>query len=307
MTSNQDKIAKRWSENRSGSEAFSASVYWLAVPEVQQYFQKRATLGRSTNWVNYCVQEFLGKKTPVQRMVSFGCGTGDLERHLAGLNAFQSCTAYDIAPAAIEEARQRSLESGISNIDYQLCDMEELDMPAHHYDVAWFNGSLHHISELDSVCRQVAQTLKPDGYLFFNEYVGPNRFNLTDRQKEVIEAAFKLIPKRYRRSFVIGHLQKYQKSPMIPDPRQVCKADPSEAVRSSDIMSTVEKHFNVVAENPCGGTLLQFLMHGIAGNFRTDDPKSIAILEMLFTIEETLIQAGDIQSDFVVVVAQPKS
>ena len=306
MVSDQDKIAKRWSENRSGCEAFSASVYWLAIPEVQQYFQRRATSGKSSNWVNYCVQEFLGDRTPVEKMASFGCGTGGLERNLAALNAFQSCIAYDIAPGAIEEARQKSLMAGISSIDYQLCDIEKLDMPVHHYDVVWFNGSLHHISDLDGICGKIARTLKPDGYLFFNEYVGPTKFDLTERQKEIIHAAFRLIPKRYRKCFVPGYPKKYQKSPMIPDPKKVHEADPSEAVQSADIMSVVNKYFNIVAENHSGGTILQFLLHGIAGNFRTEDPKSIVLLEMLFKIEATLIEVGDIQSDFVVIAAQPK-
>jgi hypothetical protein len=75
-------------------------------------------------------------------------------------------------------------------------------------------------------------------------------------------------------------------------------------VRSAEIMDIVREMFDVVACNPAGGTLLQFLLNGIAGNFRPEDPDSMRVLEMLLSIESTLIDVGDLPSDFVVVAAR---
>ena len=62
----------------------------------------------------------------------------------------------------------------------------------------------------------------------------------------------------------------------------------------------------MVARHDAGGTILQFLLQAISGNFRTDDPGSLVVLDMLFRIEGALIAAGDLGSDFTLVVARPR-
>ncbi|MDG4555182.1 MAG: class I SAM-dependent methyltransferase [Candidatus Competibacter sp.] len=305
MNNDKKKTADYWSQNVAGSNPFSPDVYWLAVPEVQRRYQKKACANKPfPSWVEYCVKEFLGSNIPVQKMLSIGCGIGGLERHLFNLNAFQHCHAIDISPRAIEIAKQEVEQLGITSIIYSVYDVEVMDLAVNQYDAVWFNGSLHHIKELETVCNRVKRALKPGGWLFFNEYVGFNRFAFSSRQRDIIQHAFYLIPLRYRRSFVHQTTNTYQETPPIPDPTEVARTDPSEAVRSQDILPIVNKLFEVVTTNNCGGSLLQFLLSGIAGNFKLSDPQSMLILNMLFEIEDALIDAGDIQSDFVVLAAR---
>nr|BFD40775.1 hypothetical protein FFPRI1PSEUD_22740 [Pseudomonas sp. FFPRI_1] len=299
--------AEHWSENQAGSDAFSADVYWLAVPAVQRRHQHKATAGSGHgHWVTYCLNTFLAGRLPVQRMLSIGCGTGSLERELYGLNAFQHCDALDIAPAALETARAQAAALGADSLEYSLTDVERVSLPSAHYDAVWFNGSLHHIRELESVCANVRQSLKADGWLFFNEYVGANHFAFDAPQCAAISHAFALIPPPLRRSFVQGSYGQLQHNVPLPDPLEVVKVDPSEAVRSQDILKVVGEHFDIQVLNACGGTLLQFLLHGIAGNFKADDPQSMRVLQMLFDIEDGLIESGALHSDFVIVAATPK-
>jgi hypothetical protein len=92
----------------------------------------------------------------------------------------------------------------------------------------------------------------------------------------------------------------------IPDPEEVRKTDPSEAVRSAEILGILRQNFDIVEYNEMGGTILQFLLSGIAGNFKSNDLNSIKVLNMAITIEDTLIEIGDIQSDFACIVAKLK-
>jgi hypothetical protein len=239
-------------------------------------------------------------------MLSIGCGTGALERQLHAQGAFTTCDAYDIAPAAIESAQRHAQAAGISTIDYRCVDVEVLDFGEDRYDAVWFNGSLHHITELEVVLDRVRRALTEDGRLFFNEYVGANHFDFPIAQKNAIANAFRLIPDRYRTSFNPVDYGELATAPPIPDPREVKRVDPSEAVRSHDILSIVGDRFDVLALNKMGGTLLQFLLSGIAGNFRSDDPASIKFLDMLFAIEDAWIESGALDSDFVIVCAAPK-
>lgn len=299
--------AEHWSENLAGSDAFSPEVYWLAVPAVQRRYQRKATAGsRHPGWVPYCQEELLGGPAPGRRMLSIGCGAGALERDLFRLAAFEHCDAMDIAPAALEVARREALAIGASGIDYRLVDIEREELPANHYDAVWFNGSLHHVRELELVCRSVHRSMKAEGWLFFNEYVGASHFAFDEQQRAAITHAFGLIPERFRRSFVRGSYGQVQTVPPLPEPQEVIRADPSEAIRSAEILAVVGEQFEIRALNRCGGSLLQFLLHGIAGNFREDDPESMRVLQMLFDIEDGLIESGSLGSDFVVVAAQPR-
>jgi len=300
--------ADYWSDNLAGSNPFSPQLYWLAVPRVQRRFQRQACAGADhPSWVHYCVEAFVRPRTPLARMLSIGCGSGTLERELYALGAFVTCDAIDIAPGAIAQARQEARAIGAeAAIHYRVEDVEHTPLAHQQYNAIWFNGSLHHVRALEAVCAQVRQALKPDGWLFFHEYVGANHFDFGATQRAAMAHAFGLIPQRYRRSFVAGHGGQVLDAVLMPDPREVARVDPSEAVRSSDILSVVRQHFDIVAENPCGGTLLQFVLHGIAGNFREEDPGSMVVLEMLFAIEDALITSGALRSDFVAVAARPK-
>ncbi|MFZ4791980.1 MAG: class I SAM-dependent methyltransferase [Candidatus Competibacteraceae bacterium] len=302
------KIVDYWSENIAGSNPFSSDVYWLAIPAVQERYQRKACANKPyPSWVEYCIKEFLGAAVPVQRMLSVGCGTGRLERHIFNLKAFQHCDAVDISPKAIEIAKQEAAKLDITSISYSVCDIEVMELGIDQYDAVWFNSSLHCIKELEVVCDRIRQSLKPNGWLFFNEYVGFNRFDFSNRQRDIFQHAFYLIPSRYRRSFQYDPTQKHQTIPPLPNPSEVARTDPSEAVRSQDILSVVNNLFEVVKTNYCGGSLLQFLLSGIAGNFKESDHQSMLILNMLFEIEDALIDSGVVQSDFVVVAARQRS
>lgn len=92
----------------------------------------------------------------------------------------------------------------------------------------------------------------------------------------------------------------------LPTARSVIAVDPSEAVRSAEIVPLLRQHFDIREYKPLGGTILQFLLADIAGNFEPDEAGA-RLLEMLFAIEDALIDAGHIESDFAYIVAAPKA
>ncbi len=88
--------------------------------------------------------------------------------------------------------------------------------------------------------------------------------------------------------------------------RDVIAADPSEAIRSEDIVHVVQEYFKIVQKRDWGGNLLQFLLKDIAGNFRAEDPHASEYLKMLTNIEDTFVKCGEFASDFTYLVATPK-
>ena len=241
-------------------------------------------------------------------MVEFGCGTGDLALELAAGGACRSLDAFDFAADAVRIARGKAQERGVAGVSFQTVDCNRWLAAEVRYDAAWFNMSLHHVEALEHLCGQTARALKPGGYVFVNEYVGPNRFDFTPRQKVVLATLSECIPLRYRR-LPPGRLlgPSHRTSPPIPNPKAVKRADPSEAVRSADIRKVLARYFDIVVVNPIGGTLLQFLLNDITQNFTPEDPVAVRLLEVLIEMESVLIAAGDLQSDFALIVARRSS
>lgn len=91
----------------------------------------------------------------------------------------------------------------------------------------------------------------------------------------------------------------------LPTERSVIAVDPSEAVRSAEIVPILRRHFEILEYKPLGGTILQFLLADIAGSFQ-QDAGGQQLLEMLFAIEDTLMSTGHLESDFAYIVAAPK-
>ncbi len=93
-------------------------------------------------------------------------------------------------------------------------------------------------------------------------------------------------------------------APNLPTSRAVQSIDPSEAVRSADILPLVHQYLQVVEVRPLGGSILQFLLADIAGNFQ--DEAGEQLLQMLFSIEDALVVNGYLASDFIYLVATPR-
>jgi GT2 family glycosyltransferase/SAM-dependent methyltransferase len=297
-------VAGEYWSRKLQSVAFSPACYWRLNPLVHQLLVAEETDGGPwRDWVEYCVRFHLAGRTPVARMLSIGCGNGQLERRLAELGAFVRCDAWDIAAGAIETAKKLADVGGFSGIDYQVRDITTAELPPASYDAVWFENSLHHIEPLEAVCAAVARSLKPGGWLFLNEYVGPPRFAFPPRQRELLRAVFALIPSRLRRHQESGLVLT---SVAVPSPGEVERDDPTEAVRSDEIARIVADHFDVVAFHPVAGALLQFLLNGIAGNFRQGDDESERVLELLFHLERELRALGELGVDFAVIAARPK-
>jgi 2-polyprenyl-3-methyl-5-hydroxy-6-metoxy-1,4-benzoquinol methylase len=91
-----------------------------------------------------------------------------------------------------------------------------------------------------------------------------------------------------------------------PTVSDVVRLDPSEAVRSDEIIPLLHRQFEVVEMKGYGGSLLHFFLGGIAGNF-TNDAAGQSLLDMLFQIEDSLIDAGQLDHDFALLVARARS
>ncbi len=82
----------------------------------------------------------------------------------------------------------------------------------------------------------------------------------------------------------------------------IIRLDPSESIRSGEILEFLHRTFDVLEEKSMGGTLLSLLFDGIAGNFDEQNPFVCSLIKSLQKIEELLISNQVIPPDYIFIV-----
>ena len=233
--------------------------------------------------------------------VSLGCGAGQRELRWARTGRFARLDCYDISAPRISAARRQAEAAGYGHIlNFEVRDALDLVIPPGSLDVVIGEHALHHIKGLDALFPRVATWLKPTGCFFVNEFVGPTRFQYTDRQLEAATALLRLLPRSHRVELLSGRVKNRITR---PSKLRMLLEDPSEAVESSLIVPLLEKHFRILERRPLGGTLLNLVVNNIAHHFI--DSASEELLDACFAVEDALLASGDITSDHMVMVAAP--
>lgn len=278
-------------------------IFWLEHLAVRRRVGVKVT-GDPKKLPPELLRSFLltnGYRLPLERGLTLGCGTGNIERGFASMGLVRCHDAIDISEKAIARARELAEQAGLHSICYTIGDANEVKLPADTYDIVIGQYSFHHFARLEHVFTEVANTLKKDGILYLNEFIGPTRFQWTDRQLEATNAILKALPKKYRvtESGTKGLVSR-------PTIRSMIQRDPSEAVRSAEIIPVMLQYFDVLERRDYGGTILHLLLSGIARNFTSVNKHDEELLDIVFRLEDALIECGDLSSDFTVIIAKKK-
>jgi ubiquinone/menaquinone biosynthesis C-methylase UbiE len=98
--------------------------------------------------------------TPCDQALDIGCGTGGFSRLLA--QRAQCVLALDLSPQMIRVAQERS--ANFENIEYQMADVLEYELPPTHFDCIVSIATLHHLP-LGCMLEKMKAALKPNGVL----------------------------------------------------------------------------------------------------------------------------------------------
>lgn len=221
---------------------------WLSEPDVRLYANE-AVSGNPHGWPLDALQHFLGGGIR-ERALSIGCGTGALERDLIFRKMFDHVDAFDGSIGSLAVARSEAGAAGMAEqIHYFASDFNAPVLPANRYDAVFVHQALHHVSALEKLFLAIGRALKPGGFLYFDEYVGPSRLDWNESVLEFHRSLFEEISADEKRTDRLA-------LPIQPD-------DPSEAVRSSEIIPEVSRTFEIVERRDYGGAVLSVLYPAI--------------------------------------------
>jgi SAM-dependent methyltransferase len=298
----QSRVSEFWAEALTLEE--KRLVAWMEHPYVLSHINRRTTGNERTDWCRYVRQKWFG--SPVQTALNLGCGDGGFEGLLYELGFAERIEAIDISKGAIEKARARVASAGLQDkIEHSVADLNELRLKEGIYGAIFCCMSIHHVRNLENLFEQAAKGLQPGGMLIFNEYVGPNRFQMPDERVRMINAALQLLPPRFRRLIVKGaatdKVKEVHRNTLLS---WFEVNDPSESERSADILEVARKYFDYLEFKPYGGGIAHLALKDIAGNFVTDEDTKW--LDVLLKLEGDLEERGLLESDFVMAVATPR-
>ncbi len=255
-------------------------------PQIRDYILRSISGSGESLWPLDWFERFLGERR-FPRALSIGCGTGALERDIVRRNLAESVDAFDGSTNSLRLAKEQAAGEGVSQrIHYFAADFNRPVLTRSKYDAVFIHQALHHVEKLEKLLRSVHHILKPDGVLYLDEYVGPSR---NEWVHEMVE----------------WHRQRYESYPpaarkIEPMPLPIEVNDPSEAIRSSEILEQVRVGFEVVAMRPYGGNVLGLLLPYLQVEELAQDE-----IDRLIVEEQKILARGE-PSYYAIIVARPR-
>ena len=296
------RVAALWDDSTRNKERQPLQG-WLDSPLVREIcVLPRITSRTAITWVE-AMSERLGLRSG-GTWLSLGCGVAATEIAAGTRGLFDSLDALDASTVSLAAARKAAAAAGVSTITFGDVDLNDVRLSESHYDVVMMEMSVHHVRELENLLSEILRALKPDGHLLVNEFIGPRQFQFTDLQLGIVREFLAVLPRRLRQDSWTGGLKsEYVRMPI----EHWNTVDPSESIRSDEIVPVLESVFDVVLRVDYGGSVLMLLLEHIIHNFDPGDPNDIEVLRLLTRAEEALIRQNVIPSDFTMIAARKRS
>ena len=303
----QERIRSAWdclaSEEEKGKRLLTNYSGLKSSHELHNYL---VTGRRDYHYLDYFRDKYLAGRSPL-RIASLGCGDGGLERTLAGEFSYpyREIEGFDINPKLIEFAAQEATKRGLTNLHYRVMDLNRPALGESSYDLVVFFHSLHHLEALEEALDAVLSSLTEEGLLLVVDYTGPSRLQCPEKVLKIAQELLDLLPRELKVNLAKPSSPVlYKERVTRKSVREVVGADPSEAVRSDEIVPLIEERFQVLEKRPMGGTVIEQTLGEIAGNFDESNPVVRSLLLSFQKVEEIALREGGIDPHYTFLVAR---
>jgi len=273
--------------------AIHSSNWWM-IPMVKERWNTKINGDPNQNYRQFMMEEYF-KDFKDLKLLSLGSGSCGHELELATYSQFKEITCVDMAQNRLNEAYEEAKKKSLENLKFICADIENYKFQEKYYDIVLFNSSLHHFKEVEQLLiKRIKPTLKNNGYLVINEFVGATRLQFPKHQILAIRQAIQQIDKQYRKRFKTNFYKNtFYGSGLL----RMKMADPSECIDSFSIVPALHQHFDIRIEKELGGNILMNALKDIAHHFIQPDKRQKEILNELFKLEDDYLKKHP--SDFI--------
>ena len=124
----------------------------------------------------------IGEWNPQQQALDIATGGGHTALAIAPLVA--NVTVTDLTPRILEKASEYILSQGVTNVQFEIADAEQLPFPAESFERVTCRIAAHHFPDVAQAVYEVARVLKPDGLFLLIDCMAPS-----DRELDTFDNA----------------------------------------------------------------------------------------------------------------------
>lgn len=106
-----------------------------------------------------------GSLKPHMRILDIGCDPGTITADLAALVPDGHVTAVDRSPEVLEQAWATAERRGLTDIDFRVADVHDLDFPDGAFDVVHAHQVLQHVGDPVRALREMGRVAVPGGFV----------------------------------------------------------------------------------------------------------------------------------------------
>jgi SAM-dependent methyltransferase len=300
-----DQIADHWDSRTAAGHA--GRINWWQSTLIREHVN-RLVAGRPFKRISqgllHTVREHVGDRT-FDLGVSVGCGVGNKEMALIREGLVQRFDLYELSPARIDRGRQLATDLGLEDrVQFRREDAFEA-VSAESVDFVHWNNSLHHMLDVDAAVAWSRRVLKPLGLFYMDDFVGPTRWQWSDKSVDLGNRIREILPEKYLRNPLYpAHGSALLERTVQRRSREwVAQQDPSEAADSGRIIESVRRHFPNAQVTLTGGVVYHMTLPHMLDNFDEDDEYDRTLLRLLMLIDELCIELPGMESHYAVAFA----
>ena len=292
MTDKPDAATTIWDQRYEGGEHVGSqpTIHGDPIDYTQHKFlYERAIARPQTGSLEGYNLDRVGRRylTPAPaRMLAIGSGMAFVEEHLLRQGYAGHITAYEMSGAAVEKARARFAEAGLSDrIEMRSADVLHEDLAPGSFDAVFVQAAIHHFDRIEEMYALMHRVLRPGGLLVYDEYVGPDHHLYHPEVLAIMDEINACLAPQYRWDVLAQHTRE-----MVPRPslEWMLQHDPSEGVHASRILPLTYQWFDVIDRADYGGSIMRPFFTGILPNFDFSDPRDQTVASLIVLIEQLL-------------------
>ncbi|WP_197279705.1 class I SAM-dependent methyltransferase [Bosea sp. AAP35] len=290
MTSSIQTAAAYWNER--SLTPLPPRVRWWQSPIVVRHINRLLTgtpaLGAHTGF-----HELIQRKRPgsvFRKAVSVGCGTGVKEAGLVAAGIVAEFHLYEISAERIRQGRQQAEAKGLANrMLFHEADAfaQCLDVD---FDLVYWNNSLHHMPDVNLALDWSRGRLQEGGLFAMDDFVGPSRFQWSERSLRYATDFRNALPPEYLRH-PTDPQRALSREVRRPSVEKLMAIDPSEAADSDRILAALQRVFPEAETCMTGGVIYHLGLNDVLANI--DEDKEASLLHTALLLDKALAEQGE--------------
>lgn len=304
--STKQRISEHWAQRTEAPKP--SRINWWESKMVRQHINTLVSGSKSETTGQGLIDRVkkLTDRKPFELGVSVGCGIATKELRLMEQGVVNRFILFELSDTRIEKAKELAEKKGLlDRVEFRNDDAFTAFGPDS-FDFVHWDNSLHHMFDVVESLRWSHTILRSGGMFYMNDFVGPTRWQWSDKSLDLIARVRGILPERMLKD---PWYPEHHDTPMLrkridrKTPERIMRDDPSEAADSGRILEAVRQFFPHAEITRTGGVIYHTGLSHIYHNIDETNDDDRAILQLLLLIDELCLDVPGIECHYATALA----